>query len=237
MGSGNAMSNTMHVNTSTSIQITYLVQSVETVNNALFAENSTAQEEDLSEQNLKENEKVFEIKSKEKDKKIEKKENTIKNVKKKTSSSSKKERNQIQYQQKQQEQKLNQKQANQAFAPSSTQNTLQGKGLGSGSNDALGLGDAPENIGSGSGLASSSVFSKIKYLKIPPYPELSRQAGEEGKSEIRVEIEEGKLIKAELFTSSAFSRLDKAALKAVKKARFASFTGTLIIPIIFTLEK
>ncbi len=110
-----------------------------------------------------------------------------------------------------------------------------GKGIGTG--EGIGAGDALKDVPLGSGTGSGNYLSKIKSLKKPAYPELSRQAGEEGKTEIRVEVVEGKLVKSEIYASSSFKRLDKAALKAVKKAKFNNFTGSLIIPIIFDLKK
>jgi protein TonB len=56
----------------------------------------------------------------------------------------------------------------------------------------------------------------------PSYPRLSRRLGEEGTVWIRVWVSaKGKLEKAEVKKSSGFRRLDAAALKAVRKTRFA----------------
>ncbi len=110
-------------------------------------------------------------------------------------------------------------------------------GIGLGTGQGIGAGDAIKDVPLGTGTGANDYLSKIKSLRKPPYPELSRQAGEEGTAEIIVQVSGGKLIDARMHASSGFSRLDKAALKAVKKAKFAPFSGELIIPIIFTLGK
>ncbi len=110
-------------------------------------------------------------------------------------------------------------------------------GMGTGIGQGIGAGDAIKDLPFGSGTGAHGYLSKVKSLKKPPYPEISRQAGEEGTSEIIVQISNGKLQNAQIHASSGFSRLDNAALKAVKKAKFAPFSGNLIIPIVFTLRK
>jgi protein TonB len=61
------------------------------------------------------------------------------------------------------------------------------------------------------------------YLKNPPpsYPALSRRLGEEGRVVLRVYIEtNGSAAKAEVYTSSGYTRLDQAALEAVLRWRY-----------------
>jgi protein TonB len=65
--------------------------------------------------------------------------------------------------------------------------------------------------------------SSADYLSnpTPPYPRLSRRLGEEGTVIIRVFINtEGRPEKAELRTSSGYTRLDEVALETVKRWRF-----------------
>lgn len=54
----------------------------------------------------------------------------------------------------------------------------------------------------------------------PAYPPLSRRMGEEGKTVLRVELDEaGRIDRAVVATSSGYARLDAAALNAVKQWR------------------
>ena len=54
----------------------------------------------------------------------------------------------------------------------------------------------------------------------PAYPPLSRRLGEEGKTVLRVELDaQGAISAAQVTASSGFSRLDEAALAAVKTWR------------------
>jgi protein TonB len=54
-------------------------------------------------------------------------------------------------------------------------------------------------------------------LTAPIYPPISRRAGEEGKVELRVELDEnGRIDNVKIVNSSGYERLDEAALTAVK---------------------
>lgn len=84
------------------------------------------------------------------------------------------------------------------------------------------------------------------YLKNPPpgYPRISRRNGEQGTVIVRVFIStQGTPDKAEVRTSSGFTRLDQAALEAVQRWRFVPGrrNGTpeamwFNIPVLFVLE-
>lgn len=84
------------------------------------------------------------------------------------------------------------------------------------------------------------------YLDNPPpsYPVLSRRLGERGKVVLRVLVNaKGSADKVELKSSSGSSRLDHAALEAVRRWRFVparqgdqSVAAWVLIPITFTLE-
>lgn len=84
------------------------------------------------------------------------------------------------------------------------------------------------------------------YLDNPPpsYPALSRRLGERGKVVLRVLVNaKGTADKVELKSSSSSSRLDHAALEAVRRWRFVparqgnqSVAAWVLIPITFTLE-
>lgn len=77
----------------------------------------------------------------------------------------------------------------------------------------------------------------------PPYPAMSRRMGEQGKVQLRVLVNaDGSAAQVELKTSSGSSRLDQAALDAVKRWRFVpAKQGTqpvaawVIVPISFKL--
>ncbi len=70
--------------------------------------------------------------------------------------------------------------------------------------------------GTGSGVS-------IRGLRAPAYPLISRLRGEEGTVEIGVEIGPGgALLSARVSRSSGFASLDRAALKAVRAARFSA---------------
>lgn len=65
--------------------------------------------------------------------------------------------------------------------------------------------------------------SDADYLNNPPpaYPRMSRRLGEQGTVVLRVLINtEGRADKAEIRTSSGYSRLDEAALETVKRWRY-----------------
>lgn len=74
-------------------------------------------------------------------------------------------------------------------------------------------------------LEKGLVEARILELPEPAYPALSRKRGEEGKVIIKVEISaEGKVLKARVARSSSYSRLDRAALKAIESAAFTPAT-------------
>ncbi|MGE0799667.1 MAG: energy transducer TonB [Lautropia sp.] len=87
----------------------------------------------------------------------------------------------------------------------------------------------------------------VQYLQPPKpvYPTFSRRAGETGRVQIRVLIDErGQPLKLELQRSSGFQRLDDSALVAVRAAKFKPYTENgqprsvwVLIPIVFDLEK
>jgi protein TonB len=84
------------------------------------------------------------------------------------------------------------------------------------------------------------------YLHNPPpdYPPFSRRVGEEGRVMLRVLVtKEGDAERVEIESGSGSSRLDKAALEAVKKWRFIPakrnnqpISAYVIVPIQFTLN-
>lgn len=86
----------------------------------------------------------------------------------------------------------------------------------------------------------------VQYLEppAPVYPSASRRLGETGRVAVRVEIDaQGHARQVQLSRSSGSTRLDEAALAAVRVARFKPYTenGTplivwTIVPIVFELE-
>jgi protein TonB len=59
----------------------------------------------------------------------------------------------------------------------------------------------------------------------PEYPRMSQRRGEQGRVVVRVLISpEGRVIEASVRQSSGHDRLDQAALKAVRAARFKPYT-------------
>ncbi|MCL2829943.1 MAG: TonB family protein [Betaproteobacteria bacterium] len=90
-------------------------------------------------------------------------------------------------------------------------------------------------------------ISSVRYIvkPDPAYPALSRQRGEEGKVTLRVLVDAGgKADTIELSTSSGHSRLDEAAIQAVRRARFQPWLEGqraipvwVLIPIAFNLEQ
>ena len=63
------------------------------------------------------------------------------------------------------------------------------------------------------------------FLPEPMYPILSRKRGEEGRVIIEIGISaKGKVLKAQVASSSSYPRLDRAALEAVKVATFSPAT-------------
>lgn len=78
----------------------------------------------------------------------------------------------------------------------------------------------------------------------PAYPALSRRLGEEGRVLLRVQVmEDGSAGSVELQTGSGSSRLDQAALEAVKKWRFVpakrgeqAVSASVVVPVRFSIE-
>jgi periplasmic protein TonB len=88
--------------------------------------------------------------------------------------------------------------------------------------------------------------TSVEYLQAPApvYPAISRRVGETGRVLIRVEIDaSGRARQLQLHRSSGFTRLDEAALNAVRQARFKPYTENGValvvwttVPILFELE-
>ena len=81
---------------------------------------------------------------------------------------------------------------------------------------------------------------KLSIVKriVPDYPLFSRKRGEEGKTDILVTIESGRVTDAEIERSSGSTRLDAAALRAAKIWVFSgNVTVRARIPFLFQLEK
>lgn len=84
------------------------------------------------------------------------------------------------------------------------------------------------------------------YLNNPPpvYPTLARRLGEQGRVMLRVLVRaDGTPAEVEINHSSGFTRLDRAALDAVRKWRFiparrgdTPVTAPVLVPVSFTLE-
>ena len=108
----------------------------------------------------------------------------------------------------------------------------------------------PTNTQQQASLASDSSATKPKYgvkgmsNPAPRYPYKSRARGEQGKVILRVVVNrKGRADEVTVVESSGFSRLDKAATKAVKKWRFQparnnglTARGVVQVPISFVLE-
>lgn len=78
----------------------------------------------------------------------------------------------------------------------------------------------PAQMPSGPVSLSSELSVSCPDLASPAYPALSRRMGEEGKLVLQVEMDEtGRISKAKIIESSGYSRLDNAALSAVKTWR------------------
>lgn len=78
----------------------------------------------------------------------------------------------------------------------------------------------PAQMPAGPVTLSSELSVSCPDLASPAYPALSRRLGEEGKLVLRVELDEtGRISKATVVESSGYSRLDNAALSAVKTWR------------------
>lgn len=78
----------------------------------------------------------------------------------------------------------------------------------------------PEQMPSGPVTLSSELSVSCPELSAPDYPTLSRRLGEEGKLMLQVELDEsGHISNTRIINSSGYSRLDNAALAAVKTWR------------------
>lgn len=78
----------------------------------------------------------------------------------------------------------------------------------------------PAQMPTGPVTLSSELSVSCPDLASPAYPALSRRLGEEGKLVLQVELDEtGRIDKAKIVQSSGYSRLDNAALSAVKTWR------------------
>lgn len=78
----------------------------------------------------------------------------------------------------------------------------------------------PTQMPTGPVTLSSELSVSCPDLASPAYPALSRRLGEEGKLVLQVELDEtGRIGKAKIVQSSGYSRLDNAALSAVKTWR------------------
>ncbi len=83
-------------------------------------------------------------------------------------------------------------------------------------------------------VSPADVFSRVR----PVYPLVSRRRGEEGEVRFLVRVDNaGKVVSAEVMSSSGFDSLDNAAFEAVRKWVFVPGTPEeLIVPVIFRLE-
>jgi protein TonB len=78
----------------------------------------------------------------------------------------------------------------------------------------------PEQMETGPVTLSSELSVSCPELSAPDYPALSRRLGEEGKLMLQVELDEsGRISNTRIINSSGYSRLDNAALAAVKSWR------------------
>jgi len=72
------------------------------------------------------------------------------------------------------------------------------------------------------------MIGKVDYMgkrPMPVYPRASERRGEQGRVVVRVVISaQGGVIDASVRSSSGYSRLDEAALKAARSARFKPYT-------------
>lgn len=85
------------------------------------------------------------------------------------------------------------------------------------------------------------------YLQNPPpdYPAMSRRLNEEGRVVLQVLVSpEGKAEQVDIKTSSHFSRLDQAAVDAVRRWRFVpakrgdeAVASTVLVPLVFRLDQ
>ena len=75
----------------------------------------------------------------------------------------------------------------------------------------------PAQMQTGPVTLTSELAVSCPELNAPDYPPISRRMGEEGKLVLRVELDEsGRVDNAEVINSSGYSRLDEAAMTAVK---------------------
>jgi protein TonB len=75
----------------------------------------------------------------------------------------------------------------------------------------------PAQMQTGPVTLTSELAVSCPELNAPAYPPISRRMGEEGKLVLRVELDEsGRVDNAEVINSSGYSRLDDAAITAVK---------------------
>jgi protein TonB len=79
----------------------------------------------------------------------------------------------------------------------------------------------PDVVTVGKGRAPFSSPPIIASIPEPKYPEVSRRHGEEGVVMLSVAIDErGRGGEIEVLSSSGYGRLDRAAISALKRARF-----------------
>jgi protein TonB len=117
--------------------------------------------------------------------------------------------------------------------------TVEGHGKGEEISADQGLGKKG-GVGSGHG-ELPSVFElssvTIKKRVHPQYPLISRRKGEEGTVTLLAHVHKGDLITVRIEKSSSYSRLDQAALTAIKQWLFTEdLTGTVRVPVIFSLK-
>jgi periplasmic protein TonB len=85
---------------------------------------------------------------------------------------------------------------------------------------------------------------RVLFSEEPPYPHASVRSAEEGTVHVRLQIgADGKIAAVQVERSSGFSRLDEAALRAVRSWRFApatrgglGVTSWVVVPVVFQLR-
>ena len=106
---------------------------------------------------------------------------------------------------------------------------------------------APSAVeGAADALTYQSASFNAAYLHnpVPDYPSVSRRLGEQGKVLLRVQVTvDGAAGSVALQTSSGSTRLDQAALEAVKKWRFVpakrggqAVSASVVVPVSFSIE-
>jgi TonB family protein len=80
-----------------------------------------------------------------------------------------------------------------------------------------------------------SLLTSNGYVK-PVYPLQAIRKRQEGRLQVRIEVEEGRLLKSELVLSSGFPHLDDAALQAIEKWQFRALSLVYVQEIRFKLE-